>query len=108
MKLTNIAGTIKWDRLIAVLVVWFGLYAIWGLYHYGPTAIFYALVSPVSLEHVHVTGKPGDCEWGYSPLGDKGCHYEKQILALDSTGALVETTSKTAKDIYIGWDRVQN
>ena len=44
---------------------------------------FYAFVNDTSEENVHVAPRPTDCDWGHAPLGDKGCHYEKQVLISD-------------------------
>jgi hypothetical protein len=43
----------------------------------------------VQSDQVHSRHKPTDCDWGYAPLGDKGCHYEKKVTAYNSAGDAV-------------------
>jgi hypothetical protein len=42
----------------------------------GVRTVWYAAQYKVATAEVHVDGKPGDCDFMYAPLGEKGCHYE--------------------------------
>jgi hypothetical protein len=47
---------------------------------------------------VHIVPKPHDCEWGYAPLGDKGCHYKLyEWTVKDENGKVVEAWSDWEK-----------
>src|SRR5438309_292217 len=41
--------------------------------------VLYAALYRVNVSRVNVEKQPADCEWGHAPIGDKGCHYEKQV-----------------------------
>jgi len=60
----------------------------------------YAIYYNVGLGSVHVDRKPSDCEWGHAPIGDKACHYKKQVSTIDGTTAHVT-------DVYVRWVKVQ-
>jgi hypothetical protein len=66
-----------------------------------PDSIRYAWMYGTNGDHVHVQKKPTDCEWGRAPIGDKGCHYEKQVeTERHGNGQLL--------DVYVTWQRVQD
>jgi hypothetical protein len=77
-------------------------------------------------DSVHFTPKPKDCDWGHAPIGDKGCHYKKQVLlGISPTTAqgqyMDEETYRKAvtgkaqydavvpivTDVYIDWVKVE-
>lgn len=41
--------------------------------------IKYAMRYLVSYEHVSVEARPTKCDFFHTPIGEKSCHYEKQI-----------------------------
>jgi hypothetical protein len=71
--------TIKdWFYVLVFLAVFLGIPA-WGIWNICPDTIKYGLLYQIGRSNVHVEKKPSDCEWGHAPIGDKGCHYEKQV-----------------------------
>jgi hypothetical protein len=59
-----------------------------------------ALTYHVSLSQVSSDPKPTNCEWDYAPLGNKGCHYEKQVeLTREPVGGSVTS-------VWITWNKV--
>jgi predicted small lipoprotein YifL len=41
--------------------------------------MLYSFEYNVNEDQVHGEDKPPDCDWDYAPLGNKGCHYEREI-----------------------------
>jgi hypothetical protein len=39
----------------------------------------YAQKYHVTIDLVHASPKPKDCDWLQTPIGDKGCHYERRV-----------------------------
>ncbi len=63
--------------------------------------IAYSLIDNVDRKHVYFTKEPEDCNWGHAPMGDKGCHYRKQVIeSKDPNGRI--------NDVFIEWEKVQN
>jgi hypothetical protein len=63
--------------------------------------VLYSMIYQVKASQVHVESRPSDCNWDHAPLGDKGCHYKKQVYTShDNNGALA--------DVYVGWEKVQD
>jgi hypothetical protein len=52
----------------------------------------YSIQYEVPMGQVKRTPKPSSCDWGYAPLGEKGCHWEKVISGLNANGDLVAGT----------------
>jgi hypothetical protein len=61
--------------------------------------VLFSLVYSVHFRDVQVDKKPADCDWGHAPLGDKGCHYEKQVQIIRNERGIVT-------DVYVNWDKV--
>ena len=47
-----------------------------------PERAWYAFKYGVPQDKVTINDAPLDCNWLYSPLGNKGCHYEKRVSTL--------------------------
>ena len=61
---------------------------------------WYAAVYSTDADHVHVDAKPHDCDFSKAPLGDKECHFEKQVVT--------QRDSKTGKvSVYVYWNKVE-
>ena len=78
---------------------------------------------------VHISPKPGDCDFFYTPIGSKGCHYDRQLtivrhghapntlqpmMSLDDgrswqveSGRVVGSPDPP-RDIYVGWNKVND
>jgi hypothetical protein len=91
-------------RASGPLLVLVGLpaFCVWSV---APNSIryplLYGMMYHVDRSHVEIQKTPADCEWGYSPLGDKGCHYTKQV-------ATVRNDAGRVMDVYVTWDKVQD
>jgi hypothetical protein len=44
----------------------------------------YSIKYAVSAEKIFVDSKPTDCDFWHVPLGRKGCHYQRVVIARDS------------------------
>jgi hypothetical protein len=56
---------------LATIGSWFGIQSKW----------FYSQQYEIPEANITITGKPPDCDWGFAPLGNKGCHYEIEIYS---------------------------
>lgn len=63
--------------------------------------IAYSIIDNVDIKHVYFTKEPEDCDWGHAPMGDKGCHYRKQITEGKNESGMIT-------DVFVDWERVQN
>jgi hypothetical protein len=64
----------------------------------GPTAAqrtYYRTFYGGSHSNVVLVAEPRDCNWATSPMGNKSCHYDKEVL--------FESASNT---VYVSWVRV--
>ena len=85
-----------------ILAVVFGLptYIVWGLLPDRWTnAMKYGLIYHVGADHVYSDSKPKDCDWGHAPIGDKACHYTKQVIPVRDDSGHVTT-------VYVTWEKV--
>jgi hypothetical protein len=62
--------------------------------------LFYAAIYQVNTAQVHVEKLPSDCGFWYAPLGDKGCHYKKQVETAKGNDGRVT-------GVYVVWEKVQ-
>jgi hypothetical protein len=53
----------------------------------------------VPFSSVHVDRQPKDCEWSHAPIGEKDCHYRKDVET-------VRNDSGRITDIWITWKKV--
>jgi len=61
----------------------------WIFWAGGINNAWYSLKYLVSADKVHVDGKPTDCDFMNTPLGDKRCHYEAAVTAYNAAGEVV-------------------
>jgi hypothetical protein len=104
----------------ALLSLFFLGLVVWFLF--VPQRYKYAMKYGVPIENVVMPpSKPTDCDWTHAPLGNKDCHYEKQVLLRNANGQLVggenffEAGTKRSfdhepqdkvTDVYIEWIKV--
>jgi hypothetical protein len=48
-------------------------------YWLGPAV--YSIKYAVSADKIHVDPKPADCNFWHAPVGKKGCHYQRVVIA---------------------------
>jgi hypothetical protein len=86
---TKISNTTAVWLFSVSFVVLFAI--IWGhnLFTYGGARCWYGLRYSADPKVVHVEPRPENCDYDWSPVGKKGCHYDKQV-----------TTVRTAKTTY--------
>jgi hypothetical protein len=48
-------------------------------YWVGPSV--YSIKYAVSADKIYVDPKPPDCDFWHAPLGNKGCHYQRVVMA---------------------------
>ena len=75
--------------ILTAVFAGFCLYCLPPLTQYGAVRCWYSLQYSISPNTVTIAPKPHDCDYDWSPLGNKGCHYSKHI-----------TTVRTAKTTY--------
>jgi hypothetical protein len=85
--------------LLVLALVFVGMpgYLIWVNL---PDSIRYAMIYQVKRSQIHIDKEPTDCDWGRAPLGDKGCHYKKDVNPIKYNGQV--------SDVYITWERHQD
>jgi hypothetical protein len=64
----------------------------------------YALAYDTDEEYVHIGPEPRDCDFFYAPIGDKGCHYEREV----SVARAVTPPGRpfSPLEVYVSWSRV--
>jgi hypothetical protein len=70
-------GTIRgwfWGFVFVAMAVCF--------YWLGPSV--YSIKYAVSADKIYVDPKPTDCDFWHAPVGKKGCHYQKVVIARDA------------------------
>jgi hypothetical protein len=84
---------------IGLVILWYG--GIEVLIWLAPENRYgYGLKYTDSPDQVFIQPKPHDCEWGKAPLGNKYCHFERQIsFDKDEHGKV--------KAVYVNWEKVQ-
>jgi hypothetical protein len=107
-----------------VAVVWIGILVLVLVFASSPvwmTKAWYSFTTAADYDHVIVSKKPIDCDWGAAPLGNKGCSYAKTVsthtCAISTTGKpiwsddggktwnLVEEGSRCIPETYVGWEK---
>jgi hypothetical protein len=83
-----------------ILLVILGILA-WVVWNITPDSTKYRIIYQLDSEHVDVENKPADCDWGRAPLGDKGCHYQKQVAPLKNEKGVVIK-------VYVMWEKVKD
>lgn len=78
-----------WLTLVGAGVSACVLYYGFSLYATNENPAWLAQVYKVSTDQIRINAKPKDCDFMHAPLGDKGCHYEAVVKALDKEGWLV-------------------
>ena len=58
--------------------------------------IYYGLEYSIDSSQVHFNKEPTDCDWEHAPIGNKDCHYEKQVYP-------VNNATGTVTDVYVTW-----
>ncbi|MGA8692530.1 MAG: hypothetical protein WB689_01560, partial [Xanthobacteraceae bacterium] len=53
-------------------------------YWVGPSV--YSIKYAVSADKIYVDPKPTDCDFWHAPLGKKGCHYQRVVIARYAKG----------------------
>jgi len=75
-------GCLLWVLLGGVVILLW-----WG----QNSKLRYAIQYGVDFDRITIEDAPHDCDWDRAPLGNKGCHYKKDVVVIkvrtDSTGA---------------------
>ena len=72
-------GTIKGWILCSIFVVIFAC-----IFWVGPSV--YSIKYAVSADKIYLDPKPKDCDFWRVPLGTKGCHYQRVVIAQHAKG----------------------
>lgn len=97
------AGLVLKRASITVLKISAGLLTLWGVataydYYFNP-ADYYAQKYNTKQSNVIINREPHDCDFDTAPLGNKNCHYDKDVNAeKDATTGVVT--------VYVTWDKV--
>ena len=69
----------------------------------------YAQRYGVPESHVYILPKPTDCDWFRAPIGNKECHYEKQVIAehVPQSGETTENIKKVT-DVLVTWEKKED
>lgn len=97
------AGLVLKRTFIMVFKIALGCLLIWGAataydYYYYP-ADYYAHKYNTDQRHVIIDREPHDCDFDSAPLGNKNCHYDKDVSAEKDEQTGVVT-------VYVTWDKV--
>lgn len=78
----------------------FGALCLAGFCYWFFPATWYATWYNTDTDQVHIEAEPHDCDFFKAPLGEKECHFVKQVET--------QTDSKTGKvSVYVYWNRVE-
>jgi hypothetical protein len=113
-----------WGLVILGVILWL----VWVVFVPEPwrDTFNYSSQYHIQDDHIHFTPKPKDCDWGHAPIGDKACHYKKQILlgisrdtaqgrymdeetyrkAVTGKG-LYDAPAPIVTDVYIDWEKIE-
>jgi hypothetical protein len=74
-----------------------------------PNRYGYALLYNIQPDKVKIQDRPQNCDWGWAPTGDKGCHYEKQVSAFDANSNYVplDQSQGHVRSVEVTWKRVE-
>jgi hypothetical protein len=73
--LGTIKGWIRCSVLVATAACFYWL---------GPSV--YSIKYAVSADKIYVDPRPTDCDFWHAPLGKKGCHYQRMVVARYAKG----------------------
>ena len=97
-RATLLLAFLSWGLL--ALVIGVPAFLIWLI---TPNSVrypsLYSWKYSVPFSSVHVDRQPKDCEWSHAPIGDKDCHYKKDVET-------VRNDSGRITDIWITWKKV--
>jgi hypothetical protein len=66
-------------------------------YWFGPSV--YSIKYAVSADKIYVDSKPIDCDFWHAPLGKKGCHYQRVVIARSAKGIREIRPGETDPDV---------
>jgi len=94
----NARNSSNWKSTLLLLL--FGALSLGFFCYWFFPATWYATWYNTDVDQVHIEAEPRDCDFLKAPLGNKECHYEKQVDA--------QTDPKTGKvRVDIHWNRVE-
>ena len=65
--------------IVALIIAWLVILGLGDLWH---SKLRYAWWYNVSSDQVTTEKKPTDCDFLRAPLGDKGCHYDREVTVI--------------------------
>jgi hypothetical protein len=75
-------------------------YVAWALFMFGPAAVWYSLKYDVRVDDVMAISSASDCDFLRSPIGYKGCHYERTVESCKDAGE--------PRRVLLGWTKVSD
>jgi hypothetical protein len=86
--------------LATALLAWF----VWG---WIPESTRLSWKYDTESGNVHISPRPQDCDYEYRPVGNKGCHYKKNVVTDPPDAHVWDNTNHHAQAVYVTWDKVQ-
>ena len=65
--------------ILVLIFVGFGYYRL-KEYRFSPRVIWYAVEYGAEPNDIYIEPKPHDCDWEEAPKGNKGCHFEVELV----------------------------
>jgi len=111
-RLDNIEAAVKanrWDLswLGLLIVGWFTLLGIADMWH---SKLRYAWWYNVNYDQVTIQKRPTDCDFFHAPVGDKDCHYVRQVskIQVKTENSNPARYPVTKPQVVITWEKVEN
>ena len=64
--------------------VWGFVFVAMAVCFYWLDPSVYSIKYAVSADKIYVDPKPTDCDFWHAPVGKKGCHYQRVVIARDA------------------------
>jgi hypothetical protein len=129
-RLDSIEQAIKSNRsdfgwAMVIAIWWFAFLGLSDLWH---SKMRYAWSYDVSSDQVTIEKKPKDCNFFRAPMGEKGCHYDRQVNTVrvktvyldlnrgsvnyvsfdDGKTWAVDTNPPTKPRVEVSWERIED
>ena len=83
-------GSWIWGSILIVIAA-----VVWWI---GPSVVWYSFKYKVPTDKVEIAPEPTDCDFWHAPVGFKGCHYERSVVAVQAGGSTADCAPTGDKD----------
>jgi hypothetical protein len=95
-------------NVLAILVLFFvglGYYRL-KEYRFSLRVIWYTVEYGAKPNDIYIQPKPQDCDWEEAPKGNKGCHFERELVVYDLTRRGNDSSIRVSEDRGQTWRKL--